>query len=234
MERLDKLLASQGILSRKDAKSMIKNGRVSVNGTIEKSADRKICGTDTVCLDGKEINLNKYIYVMLNKPQGYVSATSDSKEKTVTELLPASYRRKNIFPAGRLDKDTEGFLLLTDDGALAHNLLSPSKHVRKTYDVTIDIPLQAEMAEKFREGILLNDGLCKPASLLIQGTYQGTVTLTEGRYHQIKRMFGCFGAKVVALKRISFGNLELDPALAPGECRLLTEEELLRLTGRIN
>ena len=145
------------------------------------------------------------------------------------ELVPPEYRRKEMFPAGRLDKDTTGLMILTDDGGLAHEILAPKKHVPKQYRVTIDIPMTEEMVRRFSEGIVLNDGICRPAELTLEGEYTGTVTLREGRYHQIKRMFGCCGATVTALHRLSMGALRLDDALAAGECRPLTGEELVLL-----
>lgn len=163
---------------------------------------------------------------MLNKPKGYISATEDKSMQTVLDLVPEEYKHRNLFPAGRLDKDTTGLMIITDDGNFAHNILSPQKHVRKTYNVTIDIPVTNEMVEGFKNGVMLNDGECKTASLEITNTYTAIVTLTEGRYHQIKRMFGCFGAKVTELQRIKMGNFTLPKDLKIGECREFTEEEL--------
>lgn len=231
MERLDKLIASQGTFSRKEVKSLITKGRVFVNGNIEKSSDKKVNSTDSITIDGKKLNIQKYIYLMLNKPQGYVSAVVDPKDKTVLDLVPLEYKRNNLFPVGRLDKDTTGLLIITDDGPLSHNLLSPKKHVPKTYLVTIDIPMTLSMIEKFQSGIQLNDGLCKPANLEIISEYIGEVTIEEGKYHQIKRMFGCCGGKVVTLKRISMGTLKLDETLLEGECRPLTDYELTHLSS---
>ncbi|SHJ46941.1 pseudouridine synthase [Parasporobacterium paucivorans] len=229
MERLDKLLASQGTWSRKDVKSLISKGLVSVNGAQEKKADRKVEETDIIAIDGKQLNVQKYLYLMMNKPPGYVSAVRDSLDKTVLELVPAEYKRKNLFPAGRLDKDTTGMIIITDDGAMAHDILSPKNHVPKSYIVTIDIPLTPVMSERFAAGIELNDGICRPAVLEILCSTTGKVTLEEGRYHQIKRMFGCCGAKVTALKRVSMGALQLDGTLPEGQCRPLTEDELILL-----
>ena len=163
---------------------------------------------------------------MLNKPKGYISATEDKNEKTVLDLVPEEYSHRNLFPAGRLDKDTTGLMIITDDGNFAHNILSPQKHVRKTYHVIIDIPVTDEMVEGFKAGVMLNDGECKTASLEITGKYTAIVVLTEGRYHQIKRMFGCFGAKVIELQRIGMGNFKIPNNLKLGECREFTEEEL--------
>lgn len=226
MERLDKLLASQGTWSRKDVKAIISKGRVTVNGSVEKKADRKISEGDSVTIDGELLNIQKHLYLMLNKPQGYVSATHDSTDKTVLDLVPADLKRKNLFPAGRLDKDSTGLIIITDDGDFAHEILSPKKHIPKTYLVCTDIPMSDEMSERFKSGIELNDGICRPANLEIISRYSGIVTLHEGRYHQVKRMFGCCGAKVLSLKRISMGRLSLDPNLPEGACRLLRTEEI--------
>ena len=166
---------------------------------------------------------------MLNKPKGYVSATKDKCDKTVLDLVPNCYSNRNLFPAGRLDKDTTGLMIITDDGDFAHNILSPKKHISKTYRVTIDILMTEEMVIGFRDGVVLNDGECKSASLEITGEHTGIVVLTEGRYHQIKRMFGCFGAKVVELERIKMGNFALPNDLSLGECREFKEDELKKV-----
>ena len=179
-----------------------------------------------ITVKGITLNFKRNVYLMLNKPKGYVSATEDRDHQTVLELVPAEYSGRDIFPAGRLDRDTTGLMIITDDGALAHNILAPKKHVQKIYHVELDIPVTEEMAKGFAEGVELNDGICKEAGLEITGEYTARVTLKEGRYHQIKRMFGCFGAKVVELHRLTMGNLHLPEDLAVGECRDLTEEEL--------
>lgn len=198
-----------------------------LNDEIITKSDIKINpDTDKIKIDNKEIQVQKHVYLMLNKPKGYVSATEDKSDPTVLDLVPDEYLHRNLFPAGRLDKDTTGLMIITDDGVFAHNILSPSKHVTKTYNVTIDIPVTEEMIIDFKEGIKLNDGECKPSKLEKTGTHTGVVTLTEGRYHQIKRMFGCFGAKVLELQRIKMGNLELPNDLSMGEIRELTREEL--------
>ena len=178
---------------------------------------------------GEPLRVQRTLTLMLHKPQGYVSAARDARDKTVLELVPPEYRRKELFPAGRLDKDTTGLMILTDDGALAHEILAPKKHVPKQYRVTIDVPMTEEMVRRFAEGIRLKDGVCRPAELTLEGEHTGVVTLREGRYHQIKRMFGCCGGTVTALHRLSMGALRLDEGLAPGACRPLTEEELLLL-----
>lgn len=230
MERLDKVIGSQTSYSRKEIKDLVKKKKVLVNGEVVLKSDIKIeCSKDKVIVDGKEILFKKYVYLMLNKPKGYVSATEDKNDKTVLELVPSEYLHRNLFPAGRLDKDTTGLMIITDDGEFAHNILAPKKHISKTYNVTIDIPMTNEMVVGFKSGVNLCDGECKSASLEIIGKYSGIVILTEGRYHQIKRMFGCFGAKVVELERIGMGNFSLPNDLALGECREFSLEELIKI-----
>ena len=227
MERIDKIIVSQTKYSRKEVKELVRQKRVTVNGeTISKSDIKVDSQQDKIKIDGNEITIKKYVYLMLNKPKGYVSATEDKTMQTVLELVPEQYRHRNLFPAGRLDKDTTGLMIITDDGEFAHNILAPKKHVKKLYDVTIDIEVTEEMVEGFKNGVALNDGECKPSLLEITGKNTGQVTLIEGRYHQIKRMFGCYGAKVIELKRIGMGNLILPEDLRMGQCRELTENEL--------
>ena len=233
MERLDKIISNQTGYSRKDIKDLIRRKKVLVNNEIAIKSDIKIDPyKDKIKLDGQEIKVKTNIYLMLNKPKGYVSATEDKNDQTVLDLVPPEYLHRNLFPAGRLDKDTTGLMILTDDGDFAHNILSPQKHVKKTYNVTIDIPMTNEMVEKFKNGVTLIDGECKSAFLEITGKYTGIVILTEGRYHQIKRMFGCFGGKVVRLHRICMGALYLPKDLNEGESRELTIDELELLTKR--
>ncbi|MBP3597221.1 MAG: rRNA pseudouridine synthase [Clostridia bacterium] len=230
MERLDKVIVSQGVYSRKDVKKLVSQKRVTVEGKLVTSSDIKIDSEKSIiAIDGKELNIKKYLYLILNKPKGYISATEDKKALTVLDLVPDELFREDLFPAGRLDKDTTGLMIITNDGMLAHNILSPKKHVKKIYEVTIDIPVTEKMVKKFAEGIKLNDGECKPGKLEITGEYTCRVTISEGRYHQIKRMFGCLKAKVVELNRICIGNFELPNNLNQGECRELTENELLKL-----
>lgn len=230
MERIDKVICAQTKYSRKDIKDLVRNKRVSVNDIIITKSDIKIdMEVDKILIDGKEIKVRKNVYLMLNKPKGYVSATEDKTMPTVLDLVPDEYLHRKLFPAGRLDKDTTGLMIITDDGNFAHNILSPKKHVKKKYSVIIDVPVTTEMVEGFRNGVFLNDGQCKPAILEIIGKYTSTVVLTEGRYHQIKRMFGCFGAKVLDLQRIEIGNFVLPKDLEIGKCREFTEEELKRI-----
>jgi len=233
MERLDKLICSQTKYSRRDVKELVRNKKVLVNGQIAKNSDIKVdSSTDSINVDNKVLEIKKNIYLMLNKPKGYVSATDDKRFPTVLDLVPEDYSHRDLFPAGRLDKDTTGLMIITDDGNFAHNILSPSKHVSKTYKVTIDIPVTDEMVVKFSEGIKLNDGICKPALLEIKDEYIAAVVLAEGRYHQIKRMFGCFGAKVIELERIAMGKFSLPSDLERGKCREFTQEELSKINEK--
>lgn len=230
MERIDKIISNQTNYSRKEIKELIRKKRVMVNRNLITTSNLKIDSEkDKITIDNNEIKIKKNIYLILNKPKGYISATEDKTMPTVLDLVPKEYSHRDIFPAGRLDKDTTGLMIITDDGNFAHNILSPKKHVQKTYDVTIDIPITQLMIKEFQKGVLLNDGECKSALLEITGSNTGLVTLTEGRYHQIKRMFGCFNAKVTELKRISIGNLKLPDDLKIGECRELTKEELTKI-----
>lgn len=233
MERIDKIISSQTHYTRKDVKSLIGNKQVMVNGNIINKSDFKVnTDIDIIEVSGEVLKVKKYVYLILNKPKGYVSATVDKTDRTVLDLVPLEYSHRDLFPAGRLDKDTTGLMIITDDGNFAHNILSPNKHISKTYHVTIDIPLTEDMVDGFKKGVILNDGECKTAYLKIIDTYNAIVTITEGRYHQIKRMFGCFKAKVIELKRIKMGNLELPVNLKEGECRELTQKELEQVQER--
>ena len=233
MERLDKVISNQTEYSRKDAKYLALKRKITVNGEIIFRSDIKVDpDKDVIAIDGKNISVKDHVYLILNKPQGYISATEDKTQVTVLELVPEEFKCREVFPVGRLDKDTTGLMILSDDGEFAHNILAPKKHVEKEYEVTIDIPVTEEMKQGFKDGIDLNDGVCKTAILEITGEFTSNVTLTEGRYHQIKRMFGCFGAKVVKLHRTRMGKLKLPENLEVGECRELTEKELIELTTR--
>lgn len=227
MERIDKVVSLQLGYSRNDVKKLVRNKRIKVNGEIISKHDIKVDeNKDKILVDENIIEVKKYVYLMLNKPKGYISATEDRSMMTVLDLVPDKYLHRNIFPAGRLDKDTTGLMIITDDGEFAHNILSPKKHISKTYEVLIDKKMTEEMVFGFKNGIKLIDGECKPALLEITGKHSGVVTLTEGRYHQIKRMFGCYGAKVIELKRIKMGNFKLPDDLLEGECREFTFDEL--------
>ena len=235
MERIDKIIVNQTQYSRKDVKKLVLQKRVKVNDILILKSDIKIDPQiDIITVDGKDINIKKNVYLILNKPAGYISATEDRTQKTVLDLINESYSHRELFPAGRLDKDTTGMMIITDDGQFAHNILAPKKHINKTYEVEIDIPVSEEMKAGFENGINLNDGICKKAILKITGEKTAIVVLTEGRYHQIKRMFGCFGAKVTKLHRIAMGALELPADLKEGESRELTKEELELLINKNN
>ena len=233
MERIDKVIVSQTEYSRKEVKELIKQKRVLVNDKMIYKSDFKVDSEkDIIMIDNVEIKIKKHIYLMLNKPKGYISATEDKNMPTVLELVPKEFLHRNLFPAGRLDKDTTGLMLITDDGEFAHSILSPKKHVKKIYNVKLDIPVNQEMVEGFKNGVMLNDGECKTANLEITGIDTCVVTLIEGRYHQIKRMFGCFGAKVIELQRIGMGEFKLPNDLKSGACREFSEEELKEISIR--
>lgn len=233
MQRLDKIISTQTNYSRKEIKELIRKKKITINESIALKSDIKVDEEkDVIRIFGEKLIIKKYVYLILNKPVGYVSATNDKKDLTVLDLVPKEYKHRNLFPAGRLDKDTTGLMLITDDGDFAHNILSPKKHVKKVYEVKIDIPMTKEMIANFKKGVNLIDGECKEAKLEITGTNTGIVTITEGRYHQIKRMFGCFKAKVIELNRIGMGNLILSSDLKLGECRELTKEEFNMITKK--
>lgn len=233
MERIDKIISEHTPYTRKEIKKLISQKAVYVNGEVVKKPECKFDETDiSIRINGEEIEIKKHIFLLLNKPKGYISATESKSHKTVLDLIDKKYRHRNLFPAGRLDKDTTGLMLITDDGEFSHNILSPRKHVQKEYEVRIDIPVTSEMAEGFKKGVDLIDGECKTADLVITGEYTANVTITEGRYHQIKRMFGCFGAKVVELNRIRIGNLYLPKDLKLGEVKEATKEELQKIQER--
>ncbi len=236
MERLDKIISTAKNISRADARSLIKRGRVFVNSRavtdIGFKADEK---SDSFLCDGEELFYNKYIYIMMNKPKGVISASNGKGEKTVVDLVPQEFRRKNLFPAGRLDKDTTGFVLITDDGDFAHKILSPKSHVPKTYIATLDKPFDDEVVESFERGVELKDDLCMPAKLcaLDGDATKGVVTIRQGMYHQIKRMFSKFGLQVLELERIKIGGLDLDRSLAAGECKIMSEKEIKIIENKL-
>ncbi|UJL45112.1 rRNA pseudouridine synthase [Virgibacillus sp. NKC19-16] len=229
--RLDKLLANTGHGSRKDVKSLLKKKLVTVNDTVVKDNSVHVDPyKDIIKVGGNAVHYQKYVYLMMNKPKGVISATVDGKEKTVIDLLTTDMHRFRPFPVGRLDKDTEGLLLITNDGELAHQLTSPKKDIEKTYYARIQGNVTDEDKEKFAAGVLLDDGYkAKPAKLNIRrrdAISEVEVTVTEGKYHQVKRMFETVGKKVTYLRRISMGELVLDETLKLGTYRELTENEL--------
>ena len=226
--RIDKFLSMQGIASRKDAARTARCGGVTVDGEVVRDLSRHIDpNVQRVCYMGEPIGYSEFVYIMLNKPTGYVSATDDKSLPFVTELLDERYRKMELFPVGRLDKDTVGLMILTNDGKLAHSLLSPRHHVEKKYYFEADEPLPESAVEAFRKGIVLRDGYeCKEAEIeLYDGKKSGIITLTEGKYHQIKRMIASFNNRVTYLERVSFGKILLDRTLSRGEWRHLTKEE---------
>ncbi|WP_338449155.1 pseudouridine synthase [Niallia oryzisoli] len=229
--RIDKLLANLGYGSRKEVKDLLKSGVVKVNDqTVKNGKEQVDPEKDTVTLHGEVIEYKEYIYLMMNKPQGVISATEDHYEKTVIDLLEMEDAVYSPFPVGRLDKDTEGLLLLTNDGQLAHQLLSPKKHVPKTYFAVIDQEVTDADVKAFQEGVTLDDGyVTKPGMLkILKSGIRSDIelTITEGKFHQVKRMFEAVGKKVVYLQRISMGPLRLDESLELGEYRELTDEEI--------
>ena len=246
--RLDKYVAESAGITRKDAKIALSKGRVRVNGQVVKNGDGKISDADEVTLDGKSLSAEEFLYLMLHKPAGVVSATEDGRDKTVLDLVREQSAesadaagasgyflgKREVFPVGRLDKDTEGLLLLTDDGELAHQLLSPKKHVDKVYFARLDGAVPADAAERFAEGIQVGqDYKAMPAKLEVLSVRDGVsevhITLREGKFHQVKRMCHEIGCEVTYLKRISMGRLVLDEKLRPGDCRKLTAEEITLL-----
>ena len=228
LERLDKILSGTGRWSRREVKDLVKAGRVTADGAVvarpEDKFDREAV---ELRVDGEAVDGERYYYLMLHKPGGVLSATEDPKQPTVLDLLPPHLRRVGLFPVGRLDKDTEGLLLLTNDGPLGHRLLAPKKHVDKVYFVRVEGRLDQEDRRAFRTGMVLGDGLrCLPAELeVLEPPDTGLVTLREGKYHQVKRMLASRGKPVIYLKRLSMGPLRLDPELAPGAWRPLTQGE---------
>lgn len=233
--RLDKFIVAVGAGSRKEAKLLVKQKRISVNGECVVKSDLVIDEEkDIVQLDGNILHYQACYYVMLNKPQGVISATEDKYERTVLDLLDKKYHK--VFPVGRLDKDTTGLLLLTNDGQLAHQLLSPKKHVDKVYRVTLKEPIEASAVEQFHQGIVLKDGYrCLPANLVLneQDLHTVQVTIHEGKFHQVKRMFEAIENKVTALKRERMGTLVLDNTLPLGAYRELTDEERQALLASV-
>lgn len=234
--RLDKYLTDCGLASRRNVKEILKRKRVTVNDQIETSPKRQVNPQiDHICLDGQDLVHETFVYYMLNKPAGVLSATEDAKERTVVDLLDETARHKSVFPVGRLDKDTEGLLLLTNNGPLSHALLSPKKHVTKTYWAQVAGVMDETDVERFAQGIPFKDFTAQPAKLeIVQqdlASDQSTVliSIAEGKFHQVKRMVHACGKEVVMLKRLSMGPLHLDPDLALGDYRRLTAEELRSL-----
>ena len=232
--RLDKYLAETAQCTRSEAKALLSKGKVAVNSVLCKKGDTQIREGDAVTVEGRELAYRQFVYLMLNKPEGVVSASTDKRDTTVVDLVRDAYPRRELFPAGRLDKTSTGFVLLTDDGGFAHDILAPKRHVSKTYTVTLDTPLTDAMKQGFAHGVTLADGTAlspAEAEALSADGLVVRVLLKQGVYHQIKRMFGVYGAGVNALHRDAIGALALDESLAPGQWRELTAEEVAKITG---
>ncbi len=234
VQRLDKIISNFGFGTRREVKELVRKGRVKVDGIVAKDSGMHIDPeASTVEIDGKLLNYRKFIYIMLNKPAGVISATWDAKHKTVVDLMPEEYKCFDLFPVGRLDIDTEGLVVMTNDGQLAHDVLSPNKHVWKTYYALIEGNVSDEDVKAFNQGVMLDDGYkTLPAKLVILKSGDRSeieITICEGKFHQVKRMFEAQGKKVIYLRRIIMGNLELDESLKEGESRELTETEVDKL-----
>lgn len=233
MERLDKIISATGKKSRREVKLLVKQGRILVDGVPASAAEMKVDpAVSEILLDGEDIGYQRFTYIMLHKPAGVLSAVEDKRQKTVLDLLPEELQKRGLSPVGRLDKDTEGLLLLTNDGELTHKLLSPRHHVDKVYYARVEGVLEQADCDAFAAGMTLGDGLeCMPAGLEILSPSEALVTLQEGKFHQVKRMLAARGKPVGYLKRLSMGALRLDETLRPGEFRHLTEEERNCLDG---
>ena len=238
-ERLDKILSSQGLCSRREAGALIRRGLVSVNGAPAENPDRKFDPLlDEITVDGKKLVFRRFEYLMMNKPAGVLSASRDRREKTVLDLLPPELSRRGLFPAGRLDRDTEGLLILTDDGDYAHRMLSPKSHVYKIYHAVLDFPIEKDDIEAFACGVEMKDFNSLPAKLSILPKSEApyldmppecfaAVEIREGKFHQVKRMFAARGKTVLALKRVRIGALRLDESLLPGRARRMAPSEVM-------
>ena len=232
MERLDKVISNYTEYSRSDVKKLLRNKKVKVNGEVIRDYDYKVDKeTDEILVDDIRLEVIDNIYIALNKPEGYISATEDRDCKTVLNLIKENVIRSKIFPVGRLDKDTTGLIILTSDGKFSHDIVSPKKHVDKVYDATLDVPVTDKIIKEFEKGVMLGDEKCLPAKLEILSENVARVTLREGKYHQVKRMFEAFGAKVVKLNRIQIGNYALPEDLKLGEYKFLNEDDILKLKG---
>ena len=233
--RIDKFAAEQTGISRADAKALIKRRQIIVNGVPVSSGDVHVDPeNDEIIIGGKHIIYREHLYIMLNKPAGTVCAVKDELSPTVLELIPPELRRKGLFPAGRLDKDTEGFVFITDDGALAHKMLSPRSHVEKEYEVTLEKPAKESYKELFASGMTIDGGeKCLPAEIIFtEDSKKVRLIICEGKYHQVKRMMEAAGNKVVFLRRIRIGGIPLDPELPLGNCREILHKEVANLYAK--
>ena len=230
-ERLDKLISSSGKYTRSESSKLIRSGAVCVNGMSVKNPASKADGNaDVITINSQRFIYKKHIYIMMNKPEGVISASDSPNDRTVIDLLPDELKRPGLFPAGRLDRDTTGFMLITDDGDFAHRILSPKRHVSKTYRVTLREDITEDEAEMIRTGLMLNGEKLLPAKVKkLDGEHVYEVVLKEGRYHQIKRMCARLSNEVVALERTAMGNLTLDTALKRGDAREMTAEEITQV-----
>lgn len=233
LDRIDKILSSQNIAARSEIKRMIRSGLILADGRRVMRPEEKYDPETTVfTVSGKTVEFSRFVYIMMNKPAGVLSASSDKHAKTVIDLLPADMKRRGLFPAGRLDKDTVGFILITNDGELAHKMLSPKSHVYKLYEVQCDRDLTNDDAAAFAKGITIGDIECQPAEMKLTGNKTALVEICEGKFHQIKRMFHAVGAEVTALKRVRIGKVCLDEALGQGEARYLNKQEIIDILSR--
>ena len=231
LKRLDKLIALNCNVSRKDARKLIKDAAVTVNSAVVLRAEELVDpDVDDISVKGYNFTIKEHIYIMLNKPKGAISATTDPAKKTVIDIIPDELKRRSLFPAGRLDRDTTGLLIITDDGAFAHRIMSPAHHVFKTYEAILSFPIDENDIRNLEEGITLGDGTeCLPAKVEAFTENElpaARIKIREGKYHQVKRMFHALGNNVEQLRRIQIGSLKLDTSLSEGECRELTAEEL--------
>ncbi len=227
--RLDKFISDGAAMTRSESRNAIKKGRVMRDGKVVKNIALSVSEHEILLLDGKEIAYRKFVYIMLHKPDGFISATEDRRKKTVLDLLDPSYDRYALFPVGRLDIDTEGFLLLTNDGQLAHNMLSPNKDVGKTYFVRLEKRITDEEISLLENGVDIGECVTKPAKVQRMGNNEINLTITEGKFHQIKRMAKAIGSNVVYLKRLAYGDFYLDETLEKGSYRELSAEEVEKL-----
>lgn len=230
--RLDKYMSAAGLLSRKECALAVKRGRIAVGGTVAKKAEMQVGDGDLVTLDGTPVVYREFTYIMMHKPQGVVSATDDPGERTVLDLLPENLQRLSLFPCGRLDKNTTGFVLLTSDGVLSHRVLAPKRHAEKIYRFTVKFPLSEDDVKTLEGGVVLSadsyaeEWKTAPCRVIAdENRLGGEIVLTEGKYHQIKRMMEAVHNQITSLARVSFCGIDLDPTLKPGEWRYLTEEE---------
>ena len=232
--RLDKLLSECRIATRSESAKLCRAGLVTVNGQAVRKADLHVDpAKDAVVVRGEVVEYSRFVYLMLNKPDGYISATEDGRDPVVTDLLPEKYQKMGLFPCGRLDKHTLGLMLLTNDGELSHRLLAPKSHVAKSYGYSVKFPLADDDVERLERGVDIGDYVTKPCHIIRNTPTDGTIEITEGKYHQIKRMMEAVENKITSLERLTFGPLKLDDNLARGEWRMLSDEETAMLRDAV-